>query len=702
MRKRDVEILTTILQDRSKGVSLSRLAQKYNVTERTLRNDLHMINDYLKSLKMPEIRILSDGALEFEGEIDEQRLLGHLRNLDIYDYHMQMNERADIILVILITRDNYITAEELAEKLFVSRSSVIKDLNRLKGICRDRGLEIQSVLGQGILIRANETVYRKELFRIITDNVTLEAHRGGTFQHILLKELQFEIPLQKMESLVRQNEKKRHLQLSDEGYVRFACYLFVVANRVKNGHYLIEEYEAAEEAGEDIAVEIFRDIMHSLELPVPAAECRKLKEEVKDWSLILKNGFSTDYMLLENCVAEFIHALSRGLQTDYFDDRGLFDFTIYFVEEIRERGNAEPKENALRLQIIEKYADEYRVVKESSEIFERSLGLTLQSGDIANLTMHVVAAGERMNHFKNVLQILIVCPGNMATGQFLQAQIRRHFSYKIKAVCSVRSLYDEDQLTDVDMIISTVPVWNVSCPLAVVNPLLRLEDIQRIQEVAFQILSKKDFKQHGENTFWNVADRIWQLVQQEKNPALKDHMISELKDLERKFNEMKARTCSRLWELLSPDTIEITDRCDTWQNALRRAGRMLVRKGRITSDYIDACIRSCEINGPYFVLNDGLAIAHAHPEDGMIEPGASLLLIREEVSFEHEAYGPVKLLFFICLKEANNELLKFLIDCAKNKELIAKIENQADSKRVYEILSDYEMESEVKEKSYDE
>ena len=701
MRKRDVEILTAILQKRNREGLFEQLIRKYQVTERTLRNDIHSINDYLRSLDMPPILIRSDGTLEFDGTVDEQLILTRLSSIDSYTYRMQMNEREDIILLLLITRRDYVTMEELAEALYVSRSSVIKDVNRLKSSCEERGLKIQSVLGRGITVEAEETVCRRELFRIVTDNITLETQRSGSFQNILLRELQFEISLNQVEKLVRRNERKRHLHFSDEGYVCFTCYLFVTLNRIEKGYFLDEGERQSVSSVENIAVEIFRDAAQELGLPVTPAECVQMQAETQKWELLLENRFNKDYLLLENCVAEFIHSISRGLQINYFEDKVLFDCVLYLTEEAGRRGTEEAGENSMLDQIMETYPKEYRVVRESARVLEESQSITLSERDLANLIMHVTAAGERLTHFRNVLRILIVCPGNMATGQFLQAQVHRHFSYKIKAVCSVRELYDEGQLEDVDMVISTVPIWNVPCPHVVVSPLLKLEDIQHIQETAFQILSRNGFRQQSSNA-WNVMDRISQMLLQEKNSAVKEAMISELEAIERKFSTMRAKRISKLRELMQPDTVEIAQRCDSWRTAVRRAGRMLVRKGKITNEYIDSCIRSCEKNGPYFVLSNGLAIAHTHPENGLLEPGVSLLYIKEGVSFEHEAYGSVRLLFFICLKETNNELLKLLLDCAGDRKLSELLEKQTDSRKVYEILSDYEIQSESRRRNHDE
>lgn len=296
---------------------------------------------------------------------------------------------------------------------------------------------------------------------------------------------------------------------------------------------------------------------------------------------------------------------------------------------------------------------------------------------------------ERLSQFDNVLQVLLVCPGSMATGQFLVSQVRKHFSFRIKDVCSVRNLYDAGKLDDVDLIISTTPAWNDRCPFVVVNPLLQLDDIKHIQEVAFQVMNgkKEDFSRGS--TAPNILVRLRQLIVQQNDPAIRGEIYAELEKVIFRFSQKQTKK-NLLSELIAPELIDITDSCTDWRDALWRAGNMLVAQGKISERYIASTIQNCEYNGPYFVLSDGLAIAHTHPEDGLVESAVGLLFIREGVSFQHKSYGPVRLLFFVCLKEANNHVLKLLMDCAKDQEFVQRLEQEKTGRGIYELLCAYE------------
>lgn len=690
MRKRSVEILMALLQSGNKAFTIPGLAVAYGVSERTLRNDLQMINEFLSQAGLCVIEIGSNGTLQFSGKIDRDAVMEQLTEADAYSYHMHQRERDDIILAVLLTGEGHITTDELANILSVSRPTVVKDINHLRSTYFKGELKLQSMPGIGLKLEYNEQVFRKELLRIVTDNFTTISKSFGAFQNILLKSLNFEITLETIAKLVRKSEQALHLQFADSGYVLFSCYLFVAANRIRSGYLLDGDVQKQPDSGEKL-LEIFRDVMEQLSLPVTGAELEFFRKISRKWQLMAPKQYNENYIALENYTAKFIDNLSQALHVDLFRDDSLFDFMIYYIDDLLQHYmKGQVKENPLTEQVEENYPQTYAIMEKEAEIFTDGLGIHLEAGDIAYLTMHVVAAMERLSQFDNVLQVLLVCPGSMATGQFLVSQVRKHFSFRIKDVCSVRNLYDAGKLDDVDFIISTTPAWNDRCPFVVVNPLLQLEDIKHIQEVAFQVMnSKKEDFSHG-STAPNILVRLRQLIVQQSDPAIRAEIYAELEKVIFQFGQKQIKQKNLLRDLIAPELIEITDECGDWREALWKAGEMLVEQGKITKKYIASTIRNCEYNGPYFVLSDGLAIAHTHPEDGLVEPAVGLLFIREGVSFQHKSYGPVRLLFFVCLKEPNNHVLKLLMNCAKDQDFVTRLERETTGRGIYELLCDYE------------
>ena len=70
-----------------------------------------------------------------------------------------------------------------------------------------------------------------------------------------------------------------------------------------------------------------------------------------------------------------------------------------------------------------------------------------------------------------------------------------------------------------------------------------------------------------------------------------------------------------------------------WQEAIAAAGAMLVDAGHVKPDYVDAMVRVVEELGPYIVLIDGFALAHAAPGESVLENSISLAVLENAVDF---------------------------------------------------------------------
>ena len=65
--------------------------------------------------------------------------------------------------------------------------------------------------------------------------------------------------------------------------------------------------------------------------------------------------------------------------------------------------------------------------------------------------------------------------------------------------------------------------------------------------------------------------------------------------------------------LVEKNKIAAKIRADDWQDAIRKAGQLLIDSGDIKEGYIDHMIDSVRTLGPYMVIAKGFALAHAAP-----------------------------------------------------------------------------------------
>lgn len=590
-----------------------------------------------------------------------------------------------------MTDSGYVTTNKLSEILSVSRPTVVKDIYRVRSLCQQRGLHLQSTPGIGLKLEHDELQFRRELQRIITSHFTSAGQTSGAFQAILLKALGFQTPLETVAKLVRKSECLHNLQFSDTGYVLLSCFLFVAVNRLAQGFSIGDtDVPAQVDVAQPITL-VFADVMQQLHAEVTQGELFLLQETAAQWPLMAPKQYDANYLALENYVTKFIDSLSEKFQIDFLRDTTLFDFTIYYIDELLQHySTGQSPDHPFADQVREKYPDIFSMVKAHASIFADGLGLHLEESNLAYLTMYVIAAREQLSQYNHVLRVLIVCPGSMATGQFLVSQIQKHFSFHIKAVCSVRNLYDTGMLDDVDLIVSTTPAWNDCCPFVMVSPLLKLADVNHIQEVVFQV--KNDRKSAGKRAVEkaDVLDRLRLLLLRQHDLATREQIMDELEHVLHRHQEAETGRRRRLSELISPAIIRIVDSCSDWRTAIRIAGEPMVQNAVIEEEYIDSCIKNCEDNGPYFVLDNGLAIVHTHPSDGLLRSSVGLLFIRAGVSFQHQAYGPVRLLFLVCLQEPNNKLLKLLMNCAGDAAFVGQLSCQKNGADIYNLLRAYE------------
>lgn len=125
-----------------------------------------------------------------------------------------------------------------------------------------------------------------------------------------------------------------------------------------------------------------------------------------------------------------------------------------------------------------------------------------------------------------------------------------------------------------------------------------------------------------------------------------------------------------------PDSMAIVDSLGDRTEAIEISGQLLERSGRVKPEYVSSMIAAVEKFGPYIVIAPGIALAHGKPEDGVIQTGLSLLVIREPLVFGHEQNDPVSLVVGLAAKDHDShielmgELAEFLGDQSKVNSLL--------------------------------
>lgn len=135
-----------------------------------------------------------------------------------------------------------------------------------------------------------------------------------------------------------------------------------------------------------------------------------------------------------------------------------------------------------------------------------------------------------------------------------------------------------------------------------------------------------------------------------------------------------------LADLLTIEQVSARYPAKDWQDAVEKAGELLIAAGCATEAYTQAMKDSVREYGPYIVITTGVAMPHARPESGVLAPGISVLTLQTPCNFGHEANDPVDVViaFAAIDKNAHISTLQRIVTTLDNEAVMAKI-RAADS-----------------------
>ncbi|WP_042700363.1 PTS sugar transporter subunit IIA [Thermococcus sp. PK] len=151
-------------------------------------------------------------------------------------------------------------------------------------------------------------------------------------------------------------------------------------------------------------------------------------------------------------------------------------------------------------------------------------------------------------------------------------------------------------------------------------------------------------------------------------------------------------------ETLSLEGIKTNVEVSKWEEAVKIAGEILYKNGKVTRDYITGMVNTIKKLGPYAVIAPGVALPHARPEDGALEVGISIVVLKRPLNFG-SPNDPVKVIIAFSApdKKSHVQLLQELAVLLSNDDFREKLANAETPQEVIEIIKSFKSEKTEKE-----
>ena len=678
MRKRSTEILEKLILSNSKSMEVKKLITTYRISLKTLRTDVNEINDFLLEAKMSPTKLNEKEKLILL-EKDIMKIQDRLNHMDTYSYKMSREERQIYIIAELLMSQDY-TMQNLAKKLNVSRNTILNDFETVKDYCLAFNVNVLMKSSKGIKIECDQKDRNNLLMQIFHD-LEDDYMEKSFFHQLIQRKLGMKIPLEMIKEDLREYMEQQHMLVSDRVFSYVSIYLFVILNRKINKKRRTVEKLTGDTASDNL-LNWFAD----------KYEVSINKNDVKDFGRYMKQhdfNISSEQkeindVELYGIIVYFLQMVGEDIECSLQSDTVLIESLL---EHIRTLKNWEDYDFEMPLsdelpipkEILEK------TIEKNSIILERYLGYPLTKEMKESIMIHICAAFVRNLEYLNLLEVLIVCPGSMATGKYLEAQVKNYFDFRVAAVIPSRDVEEFLKSNKIDFVISTVNVRSESVPCVKVQAQLTMNDINAIQNIAF-LLGRKENKSENESRYveQNFLD-VMKTFLEKLDASKRDEFFDEVYALME--TKIQSTGKSILAQMLDPSKIMIKQEKITWEQGILQAADILEKKGCVGSDYGKKAVENVKEYGDYIIISKGIALAHAGKKEAHVyKDGLSLVMCPEGIEFTEG--NIVYLVFCFAVAEEKDYLKLFqeIIALGKTQKKMKDILQQKNVVSLYHSL----------------
>ncbi|WP_414732562.1 BglG family transcription antiterminator [Acetobacterium carbinolicum] len=685
MYKRSCEIIK-IIYERPNKFDIKGLSQVLGVGIKTLQADILEINEYFASNEIASLETV-DNKLSIKKT--NKSIYEALNTLSFYDYKLSRDERLVIEALLLIFTPRHIILSDMAEFMYVSRSTVIGDLKYLNNFLNTYGLSTNAQSNTGICINGSEINIRDLFLSIFLKYGFLyslfshqegiknlnegESKSYGREKNIILQNLTFEA------------EGYSELQLTEGSFNMLVNYLFMTIFRIKSGKHLTHYAQKNAETNNKLIEWLYKLVWHHFNLEANENELANMKK-ISSTLTYLQNNNGTDsckdIVKIQTITRLFIMNVSKYLNLPLYSDYELFQSLSNHLERIFNDGFTNSIGNDEINIILEKYDDIKKVVAKNINILEQYVKRTITDEEISYIVIYICASIEKMKTQTTTCNVSLICNSGIGTSQLLKSKLLERFDFNIVNVMSKHGLKNSLD-SEVDFIISTVDLEDIDVPYIKISPQLDDSDFLRMRKMVDDYGSINPVKV-SKNDYSEIISKIKPLVNN-------DEMLDAIKEGLNNYFAKKNKVALSLSNLLTEEFIQVDVEADTWKEAIEKASVNLLEKGYISNNYIQAMIRNVEQNGPYIVISEGFAIPHAGIDEGSSKLSFNLIRLKNTVVFNAGINDPIKYLCVINAIDNEKHLnalfnLINLLQISEFKEALNMAETSKEVAKIIEIF----------------
>lgn len=589
--------LVKYLQECDGYTTAGKLAEVFHVSSRSIRNDLDAVQYYLKELpveieRTPRlgVRLIVKKGFDITSLYSSNEIKVHSRE-----------ERVIIITVLLMISEK-VTIEQLAEKLQVSKNTVVQDLRPAEEFLKKHEVRLIKKSYYGMSLKGEEEQIRNTLF-----NLYIKTASEGSLNILHILKDHAEVDPEAGRNMIRRVEAAMGIRFADESIGELESMILASLCRIRCGFHVrgrtLDDADGVCREAILSGLPGFQVTKGDLSYFVMLFQSTKRMdgESLENWD---EDG--RVMQATEQLIRKFCSDLKISSEIDPEIQRQIMMHLKVAVFRLK---NKIKIKNPLMEDIKYSHSFMYELTERLLKGQEKMLGVVFPDAEIAYTTMYFEVLFQENFSLNLSPEVVLVCGGGTATAVLLKQRISEYFpELRVRKICRVSDVEEETERNRPDFIISTVPLSLRNQQVIHVNPLLNSPDIDRVKNI-ISVLAYNRKNQY-------LVHRIHQTMQRGIGDLLKEE-----------YCRFDAET-------------------DDWKEAIAMACEPLIKNGLVKPEYVEEMIHIVQNLGNYMVFIPEIAFVHGR-KDNVRENCISLMKLKHPIDFGSKAKVDVKVIIVL-------------------------------------------------------
>lgn len=616
LEKSQKEFLMLLLENENPQ-SIQSIQDQLDISRRTVYYIVNKINDVFYDLRMEPIN--NKRGQGYYLTSDQKKVVDSILHSDGTLQNLSPDERVHYLICWMMYPKANIHIENIMKLFDISRNSVFNDLKDLKSEIEKYDVSLYFDIKNGYMI--NGQVFSKRALLLYYLKILLKKIHYKSIEFLDVSEVET------FYSRLQQISLKMHNEYDDYNLLAIACLLNIV-------HYVDEKF--------DFSILELRDLEKTEELHMIDKYFQDLNVHErlyltihllgsKAGSVIRLDDSQRDIQLFELAL-HLVDLFERQTSCDISEKNELvnslymhFKLSMYYYQLSIQISNT------LLEDVKENYGNLYQMIKNLCESMDDEFPFILTDSEISYITMHFGGHLKQVQgKFYALIRVLIVCPSGISTSTLLKREVEDLYA-NVTVIAATAAENIAQYKENIDFIVSTIDL-DTDIPWIEVNAILTKDDKSKI--ASMMSLNMQTYKLNKDN-----FSGLFSIIQKYVDPIQMKNLKRDVYDYFREGNlivDVVEEKQLRLKDIMYRDHLIRIDKDIMWDEAIRLASVPLLKTNIITENYINEMIGLVRDYGPYIVIKNRIAIAHAKTEAGANALGTALLINKKNIQFEDD------------------------------------------------------------------